>query len=50
MIGILRMILYMVFVDFVVIGVIVATVCWLVLMLLVLRHQNFQFEDTHIPV
>ncbi|KAF8946806.1 Protein unc-50 [Haplosporangium gracile] len=28
MIGILRMILYMVFVDFVVIGVIVATVCW----------------------
>ncbi|KAG0053668.1 Protein unc-50 [Gryganskiella cystojenkinii] len=28
MVGILRMMLYMVFVDFVVIGVIVATICW----------------------
>ncbi|KAF9350956.1 Protein unc-50 [Mortierella sp. AD094] len=28
MMGILRMVLYMVFVDFVVIGVVVATVCW----------------------
>ena len=30
MMGILRMMLYMVFVDFVVIGVVVATICWYV--------------------
>ncbi|KAG0035765.1 Protein unc-50 [Podila clonocystis] len=46
MMGILRMILYMVFVDFVVIGVVVATICWTIANRFLARASVYSTEQS----
>ncbi|KAF9093426.1 Protein unc-50 [Mortierella sp. AM989] len=46
MMGILKMVLYMVFVDFVVIGVVVATVCWTIANRLLARASVYSTDQS----